>query len=95
MIFTRYLRSSIGGGLMSACIFATAVYGGIHLYNDYKSPYELMKKDGQYYLMEKATEKKKIITHDFELGTLEQRLTGIFRDSKKKVVEALDKIEKR
>jgi hypothetical protein len=95
MIFTRYLRSSIGGGFMSACVCAAALYGGYHAYTDYKSPYALLKKDGQYCLMEKATEKRKVITPEFELGTLEQRLSGIFRESKKKVVDALDNLEKK
>lgn len=95
MILTRYMRSAIGGGLMSMAITAAAIYGGYHAYVEYKCPYTISKHQGQYYLVEKSTDQKKRITESFELGSLEQRLSGIFRESKKSVVDAMDKLSKR
>jgi hypothetical protein len=95
MIYSRYLRRTLSGGFMGICMTAAAMYGGYHAYHDWTTPYKVTMQSGSYHLLDKGAEKSKVITHSFELGTLEERLKGIAKEPKDDVIRLLERMEKR
>jgi hypothetical protein len=91
MILTRYVRASMSRGIGSLCITAAVLYGGIAAYKDYVCPYRMDSHRGQWYLVDKKSEARKEITKGFELGTLDERILGILKESKQEVVKSLER----
>lgn len=78
-------------GLLDLVVLGFAIYGGTCLYHNYRSPYKLTQEQGINYIIKKKTDEKKIITDNFQLGSLEYRLKGVLEEGKDNVRRALEK----
>ncbi len=81
-------------GFLDLVLLGFALYGGYCAYHGYKEPYSLEQEHGSYYLVKKSTDQKKLITGNFQLGSLEYRLKGVLEDGKDNVRRALERTAK-
>ncbi len=90
-MFGRRSGISFTGVLLTVA----ALYGGYRAWQDYKSPYRLTEENEIYFLVEKATQRKEMITKNFQLGPLDYRIDGILQESKEKVRDTLDSLARK
>jgi len=90
----RTMKCGVIPRVSSVFVMAAALYGGYHAYQDWVTPYKVEKESGQHYLVDKEQDRRKIITKDFELGSLDDRVGGIFGESKERLLEAIDQAKK-
>jgi hypothetical protein len=90
-VFSRRSGMSFSGLLLTVA----AIYGGYRAWQDYRRPYRLTEEKGTYFLVDKNTDRKKIITKNFQLGTLDYRIDGILQESRERVRQTLDSLARK
>ena len=95
MTLKRRIKAGVVESFVTLCLFTAGAYGAKRFYDDFRAPYELQKGDGAYYLIEKDTGKRKMITQDFQLGSIEYRLKGLAEEGKQNVKDAIDGLAER